>query len=61
MNASTFKQKRVSRLMTQRELSIESGVDEPVIDSFEKGLIKPDKEVLTKLLYALYSYKPTLG
>ena len=48
-----LKQRRVAKLMTQADLGLCIGLALPVIDSIERGIIKPDKETLRVIEEAL--------
>ena len=61
MNGKEFKIRRVAKFIPQDELSIIADIPLATIDAYENEIIKPNKEVLTKLLYALHNTKPTLG
>jgi len=56
----SLKQRRVAKLLTQQELALLSGQSQAVIDSIERGFIKPNKETTEAIKKALDNRKGSL-
>jgi len=53
MRGEEYRQRRVSRLMTQEEVSRKSGVPKIVINHYELGKLNPPAQILGLLIKAL--------